>query len=182
MKTYKLNRRQWLQQTGGVIAAASAFAGTAGPLLVRAFEPDGTPASPDRFKTFLLTDSDGQPYPVGATTQGIRAGRRILSRLPAEGWKNLPLPPPRRFFFPGPGRELLRPRPSGGTLIRALPMRSSARRACSIPRRFRPPGRSASCRSCRQRERPSPGNSVNLFGRDPLYTGGKYPLRHFLSV
>ena len=80
MKTYKLNRRQWLQQTGGVIAAASAFAGAEGPLLVRAYEPDGTPVGADRFKTFLLTDPDGQPY-------------HLLPEARADGTASIKLPP-----------------------------------------------------------------------------------------
>ncbi len=44
---------------------------------------------------------------VGATTQGIRAGRRILSRLPAEGWKSLPLPA-QTLLFPRPWEEIVK--------------------------------------------------------------------------
>jgi len=80
MKSHKLNRRQWLQQTGGVMAAASALAAAEGPLLVRAFEPDGTPVGTDRFKTFLLTDSDGQPY-------------HLLPKAGADGTASIELPP-----------------------------------------------------------------------------------------
>ena len=62
MGTSVLNRRQWLQQTGGVIAAVSTLWGAEARLEVRAFEPDGRPVGADRLKTLLLTDSDGQPY------------------------------------------------------------------------------------------------------------------------
>jgi GH35 family endo-1,4-beta-xylanase len=62
MGTSVLNRRQWLQQTGGVIAVVSALRGAEGRLKVRAFEPDGRPVGADRIKTLLLTDPEGQPY------------------------------------------------------------------------------------------------------------------------
>ena len=62
MGTSVLNRRQWLQQTGGVIAAVSTLWGAEARLEVRAFEPDGGPVGADRLKTLLLTDSEGQPY------------------------------------------------------------------------------------------------------------------------
>ena len=62
MGTSVLNRRQWLKQTSGVIAAASTLWGAEARLEVRGFEADGRPVGADRLKTLLLTDPDGQPY------------------------------------------------------------------------------------------------------------------------
>jgi GH35 family endo-1,4-beta-xylanase len=83
MKTSNLNRREWLQQTGGVIAAvgaASAVWGAEPPLVVRAFEPDGTPVGAERLQTFLLTDPEGQPY-------------HLLPEARADGTASMALPP-----------------------------------------------------------------------------------------
>ena len=62
METLRMNRRQWLRQTGGVLAAASYVGAAQAPLVVRAFEADGKPAEVDHLKTFLLNDPAGQPY------------------------------------------------------------------------------------------------------------------------
>jgi GH35 family endo-1,4-beta-xylanase len=57
-----MNRRQWLCETGALVAAASYLGAAEGPLVLRAFEADGTPATADHLKTFLLNDPAGQPY------------------------------------------------------------------------------------------------------------------------
>jgi len=74
-----LNRRQWLQQTGGVIAAVSTQWGAGARLEVRGFEPDGGPVGAGRLITLLLTDPDGQPY-------------HLLPRVRLDGTASIELP------------------------------------------------------------------------------------------
>jgi endo-1,4-beta-xylanase len=74
-----LDRRQWLLQTGGALAAASTLSGAPRPLTVRAFEPDGRPADADHLQTLLLTDPGGQPY-------------HLLPKVQADGGATIELP------------------------------------------------------------------------------------------
>jgi len=69
MSTPVSSRRQWLRQAGAAVAVAGTLSGAARPLAVRAFEPDGKPASAEHLKTLLLTDPSGQPYHVQPKVQ-----------------------------------------------------------------------------------------------------------------
>jgi GH35 family endo-1,4-beta-xylanase len=83
MITSNLNRRQWLQQTGSVIAAVSGSSpgwAAEAPLVVRAFEPDGTPVGQDRFQKFFLNDPNGDPY-------------HLLPEVWTDGTASIALPP-----------------------------------------------------------------------------------------